>query len=84
MLWLYQRVFYGEVNHEVRSHVGDLVGREWAAVLPLIAMMVWMGMYSQSFLPPVGRVTARVLEQTQVNVPFRVQAPAPVEAADAR
>ena len=39
-------------------------------------MMVWMGVYSQTFLPPVGKVTARVLDQTQVNVPFRVQAPA--------
>ena len=84
MLWLYQRVFYGEVNPEVQSHVGDLNIREWAAVIPLIAMMVWMGMYSQSFLPPVGRVTARVLEQTQVNVPFRVQIVTPAEAADAR
>ena len=47
--------------------------REWAAVLPLIVMMVWMGVYSQSFLPPVSRNTARVLEQTNVNVPYRVR-----------
>ncbi len=84
MLWMYQRVFYGEANAEVRSHIPDLNPREWASVIPLIAMMVWMGMYSQSFLPPVGRVTARVLEQTQVNVPFRVQAPSRTEAANAR
>jgi NADH-quinone oxidoreductase subunit M len=74
MLWLYQRVFYGEVQAEVRSHVGDLKLREWAAIVPMIAMMVWMGVYSQSFLPPVSRTTARVLEQSQVNVSFRVQA----------
>jgi len=36
-------------------------------------MMVWMGVYSQSFLPPVGKNTARILEQTNVNVPYRVQ-----------
>jgi NADH-quinone oxidoreductase subunit M len=84
MLWLYQRVFYGEANHEVRSHVFDLNFREWAAIVPLIAMMVWMGVYSQSFLPPVGKVTAHVLEQAQVNVPFRVQANPHTEAADAR
>jgi hypothetical protein len=42
-------------------------------VIPLILMMVWMGVYSQSFLPPIGQTTARVLAQTQVNVPFRVQ-----------
>jgi NADH-quinone oxidoreductase subunit M len=90
MLWLYQRVFYGEVNPEVRSHVFDMNMREWAAMVPLIAMMVWMGVYSQSFLPPVGKVTAQVLDQTQVNVPFRVQKTPPgargpvVEAANAR
>ena len=85
MLWLYQRVFYGKVSDEVRSHVPDLNLREWAAVLPLIVMMVWMGVYSQSFLPPVGKTTARVLNQTQVNVPFRVSIPAvPPEVARAR
>jgi NADH-quinone oxidoreductase subunit M len=73
MLWMYQRVIYGEVNPEVRSHVGDLNPREWAAVAPLLAMMVWMGVYSQSFLAPVSQVTAHVLEQTQVNVPYRVR-----------
>jgi NADH-quinone oxidoreductase subunit M len=73
MLWLYQRVFYGETGQEVRAHVPDLDLREWAALVPLIVMMVWMGVYSQSFLPPVGKNTARVLEQTNVNVPYRVQ-----------
>jgi NADH-quinone oxidoreductase subunit M len=73
MLWLYQRVFYGETSETVRHHMFDLKPREWAAVVPLVAMMVWMGVYSQSFLPPIGQTTARVLEQTQVNVPFRVQ-----------
>jgi NADH-quinone oxidoreductase subunit M len=73
MLWLYQRVFYGETPETVRHHMFDLKPREWAAVIPLVAMMVWMGVYSQSFLPPIGQTTARVLEQTQVNVPFRVE-----------
>jgi NADH-quinone oxidoreductase subunit M len=73
MLWMYQRVFYGEAKDEVRSHVPDLNLREWAVVVPLVAMMVWMGVYSQSFLPPVSKVTASVLDQTKINVPFRVQ-----------
>ncbi len=73
MLWMYQRVFYGEVGAGVRSHIPDLCAREWAAILPLIAMMVWMGIYSQSFLPPVSQNTARILRQTNVNVSYRVQ-----------
>jgi NADH-quinone oxidoreductase subunit M len=73
MLWMYQRVFYGESHEDVRHHMFDLNPREWAAIIPLVAMMVWMGIYPQSFLPPVGKATARVLEQTQVNVPVRVE-----------
>ena len=90
MLWLYQRVFYGETGAEVRAHVPDLNPREWAAVVPLIVMMVWMGVYSQSFLAPVGQTTARVLAQSEVNVPFSVRnaRPAgralPLEASNAR
>ena len=85
MLWMYQRVIYGEVNPDVRSRVQDLNLREWAAVAPLIVMMVWMGVYSQSFLPPVSQATARVLEQTQVNVPYRVRTqPSALEVARAR
>jgi NADH-quinone oxidoreductase subunit M len=72
MLWLYQRIFYGETGDEVRHHVPDMRPREWAAIVPLIVMMVWMGVYSQSFLQPVGKTTARVLDQTRINVPFRV------------
>ena len=84
MLWLYQRVFYGVVSEPLRSRLPDLNPREWAMVVPLVAMMVWMGVYSQSFLPPVSKTTARVLSQTQVNVPFLVKRKPNPEVARAR
>jgi len=84
MLWLYQRVFYGVAGDEVRSRVIDLLPREWAVAIPLLAMMVWMGVYPQSFLPPVGKVTAQVLAQADVNVPYRVEARPRAEVASAR
>ena len=77
MLWLYQRVFYGDTSPEVRARVPDLNLREWAAVIPLIVMMVWMGVYSRSFLAPVGKTTARVLVESEINVPFSVRNAAP-------
>ncbi len=84
MLWMYQRVFYGEAGHEVSKRIFDLHPREWAAVIPLALMMVWMGVYSQSFLPPIGKTTAAVLSQSQINVPFRVELQRPVEVSRAR
>ena len=84
MLWLYQRTFYGKAPEAVAAHVYDMSPREWIAMVPLIVMMVWMGVYPQSFLPPVTKATARVLDQAQINVPFRVALPHGVEVARAR
>jgi NADH-quinone oxidoreductase subunit M len=75
MLWLYQRVFYGDTPQPVAHHVPDLNRREWAAVAPLIIMMAWMGVYTQSFLPPITRTNATILEQSKMNVEVRVSAP---------
>ena len=88
MLWLYQRVFYGETPDSVRSHVFDMSGREWAAMAPLVIMMVWMGTLTTSFLPPISKTNAAILETTKVNVEFHVKAPPAgvraSEVADAR
>ena len=84
MLWMYQRVFYGELTEKVRSHMPDLSLREWAIVVPLIAMMVWMGVYSKSFLDPVGKTTARVLEQTHVHVGEQVDLRMPMRTEVSR
>ena len=43
MLWLYQRTFYGKASESLSHHMPDLNGREWAAILPLLILMVWMG-----------------------------------------
>lgn len=36
MLWMVQRVFYGETPKEVQHHMPDLNAREWAIIVPLI------------------------------------------------
>jgi len=73
MLWLYQRVFFGKASEEVEHHIPDFSGREWACMVPLVIMMVWMGTYTQSFLTPVTKATARLLEQTTTSAPMRAQ-----------
>jgi NADH-quinone oxidoreductase subunit M len=54
----------------------DINPREWLAITPLLVLMVWMGIGTQTFLPWIGAANAKVLEQTKVNVEFRVSAPA--------
>ena len=64
MLWLYQRAFYGKASESVSHHMYDLTPREWAAIVPLLVLMVWMGTFTQSFLPSISAQNARILEQT--------------------
>jgi NADH-quinone oxidoreductase subunit M len=65
MLWLYQRTFYGRASPGVTQHMYDLSGREWAAAIPLLILMVWMGTYTQTFMPPITAQNARILEQVK-------------------
>jgi NADH-quinone oxidoreductase subunit M len=75
MLWMYQRVFFGPVNEEVRRHIPDFNLREWACMVPLVVMMVWMGIYTQTFLPAVSETNSQILDQSKMNVPLRVAVP---------
>lgn len=73
MLWMYQRVFYGEA----RDHISDMNVREWVCVVPLIAVMFWMGIGSQTFLPTISATNTKLLEQSRTNEPFRVMLSTP-------
>ncbi|HEY7209925.1 MAG TPA: NADH-quinone oxidoreductase subunit M [Bryobacteraceae bacterium] len=84
MLWMYQRTFFGKVT-EHSPRFTDLSLRDWAPLLPMIALMVWLGVYTQSFMPPISSATSRLLEQTNMNNQYQVLAkPAPMEVADVR
>jgi NADH-quinone oxidoreductase subunit M len=74
MLWLYQRVFFGKVSDSVAQHVPDLTPREWAVIIPLLAMMIWMGSFPQSFMPAISTENAAILQGIQGGAPQ--QAPA--------
>ncbi len=64
MLWLYQRTFYGKASESVSHHLYDLTPREWIAIVPLLILMFWMGIFTQSFLPAISAQNAQILETT--------------------
>ncbi len=76
MLWMYQRTFFGATPDQVRHHMFDLSHREWAAMVPLVVLMVWMGTWTQSFLPTVSAANTHILEINRQNVEYRVANPA--------
>jgi NADH-quinone oxidoreductase subunit M len=65
MLWMYQRVVWGEIKDERNAGLMDLVGRERVMLIPLLIIMVWMGVYSNHFLRPMDASVAKLLNQSQ-------------------
>lgn len=77
LLWMYQRTFLGPNPDEATA---DLSNQEAIAIAPLILLMIWMGVSSGNFLPVQSAVNQKILQQTKMNVEFRVAAPVAGEA----
>jgi NADH-quinone oxidoreductase subunit M len=73
MLWMFQRVFYGTVTHEENASLPDLQPREWAGVLPLCAMAIFMGVFPILFLKPMEPAVERLVQRLQSAQTLRVE-----------
>jgi len=73
MLWMFQRVNYGPVTNEKNATLPDLQPREWAVIVPVIAIAVVMGVFPDLFLRPIEPSVARTLGRVQQRS-TRVQA----------
>jgi len=49
LLWMYQRVIFGEVTHEENRRLPDLSPREWVILVPVLVFIVWIGVYPVAF-----------------------------------
>ncbi len=74
MLWMFQRVNYGEVRHEENARLPDLSAREWIVVVPVVVAIVLMGVLPNVFLRPIGPSVERVLSRIEAVAPVEVQA----------
>src|SRR5499426_4622967 len=82
MLWMYQRVMYGEITHEENRHLSDLSPREIALLVPVVLLMLWIGIYPRTFLRPMEASTAHLLEQMQRQKTLLAQPCAGVPVGD--
>jgi NADH-quinone oxidoreductase subunit M len=64
MLYLYRRVVQGPLDKPDVAAMPDLSARELVLMIPIAAVVMWMGIYPESFMAPmrkdVGVVLARV------------------------
>ena len=71
MLWMYQRTFQGKAA-DGNATFADLTPGEWAPLVLLLIPMVWLGTYTQTFLPSITAADGHLLEQTRLSAEFRV------------
>jgi NADH-quinone oxidoreductase subunit M len=63
MLWMFQRVFFGDVTNEKNAGLKDLTPREVLVFVPLLVMIFWMGIYSKPFTERMEPSITKFVEQ---------------------
>jgi NADH-quinone oxidoreductase subunit M len=67
LLWMYQRVIFGDVTHEANKSLGDLTTREWAVLVPVVVLIVWIGVYPASFTGKTEATVEALIAQVQAK-----------------
>jgi len=73
LLWAYQRMFTGEITVEANRGLSDLNLREKIIIIPMAALVVFLGVYPKPALeiikPSVDAILERIEEKTDYVVP---------------
>jgi NADH-quinone oxidoreductase subunit M len=77
LLWLYQRMFLGEAENESNRNLTDLTRREWAYLLPLIILSLWIGIYPRTFTDYLTKSVACVVQQVRPTYSTAARSSAP-------
>jgi NADH-quinone oxidoreductase subunit M len=64
LLWMYQKVFYGQIHHEENKTLPDIDGRERISLVPLVVMAVIMGVASPYWMKSIEPAVVSTLPQS--------------------
>ena len=65
LLWALQRIIYNRLDNPENKGLRDLTPRELWVLLPLVAGMIWLGVYPKPVLVRMEAASARFVEQVQ-------------------
>jgi NADH-quinone oxidoreductase subunit M len=75
MLWMFQRVNYGTVTNEKNRRLPDLSAREWALMVPTVALAIFMGILPKVFLTPMEPAVVKILDVMHGTTPTAAATP---------
>ncbi|HET6978043.1 MAG TPA: NADH-quinone oxidoreductase subunit M, partial [Pyrinomonadaceae bacterium] len=82
-LWLYQRMFFGTIDNPKNESLPDLKPREWAYMVPLMILSLWIGIYPKPFLEYIQQPVNAVVKQVRPDYVIPgTAAPAATERAE--
>ncbi|MFO7983418.1 MAG: NADH-quinone oxidoreductase subunit M [Desulfuromonadales bacterium] len=82
MLWMFQRVMFGEMKNPANADLKDLSAREVVIMLPLLVFVFWIGLYPNTFFEKMnpsienlinqvnGKQQVAVVEKAEVKTSF--------------
>ncbi|HLQ66585.1 MAG TPA: NADH-quinone oxidoreductase subunit M [Candidatus Limnocylindrales bacterium] len=68
LLWMYERVMFGPVTNEKNRGLKDLSPREFWTLAPVIALILWIGVFPNPFLRRLDTSAAELMERVNARM----------------
>jgi len=65
MLSLYKKSFFGPLTNPKNKNLNDLTAQELTALVPLVIMVVWLGVYPKPVLDPIDNSVKHMIGQME-------------------
>src|SRR4029453_10683075 len=69
LLWLYQRIFFGEITNPANAKLPDLTLREQLTLAPLVVLALWIGLYPKPIFDVIPRPSEKIGQAVGGTVP---------------
>jgi NADH-quinone oxidoreductase subunit M len=69
LLWAYQRAMHGQVRNEEHGKLWDLTAREYVILVPILAAIVFIGVFPKPILDRINPSTTRTVHCVQAKRP---------------
>lgn len=73
MLWLYRRLFLGKLEKDDLKALLDVGPRELAIFAPLVLLVLWMGIYPDSFINVMEASVEKLIDDFQIALQASAQ-----------
>lgn len=81
LLWMFQRVMHGPITEPETRSLKDLTPWQMAYLAPLVFLMVWLGVFPNTFFSRTDASVREALKDTAIGAPTLLVSPAPMPPA---